>query len=61
MKFIFLNKFAVYLNDTPKRSLFNENNRDFSLGCGVEEPISFAGYLFQDDPNWALVRLMEVI
>jgi L,D-transpeptidase YcbB len=62
MKFIFPNKFAVYLHDTPKRSLFKENNRDFSSGCiRVEEPIRLAVYLLQDDPSWTRERLMETI
>ena len=62
MKFIFPNKFAVYLHDTPKRSLFKENNRDFSSGCiRVEEPISLAVYLLQDDPSWTRERLIEAI
>ncbi len=62
MKFIFPNKFAVYLHDTPKRSLFKKNNRDFSSGCiRVEEPISLAVYLLQDDPSWTRERLMQAI
>ena len=62
IKFIFPNKFAVYLHDTPKRFLFKENSRDFSSGCiRVEEPISLAIYLLQDDPGWTRERLMETI
>ncbi|MBW2603688.1 MAG: L,D-transpeptidase family protein [Deltaproteobacteria bacterium] len=62
MKFIFPNKFAVYLHDTPKRSLFKETNRDFSSGCiRVEEPISLAVYLLQDDPSWTREGLLEAI
>ena len=62
MKFIFPNKFAVYLHDTPNRSLFKKNNRDFSSGCiRVEEPFSLAAYLLQDDPSWTRERLMETI
>lgn len=62
IKFIFPNKFAVYLHDTPKRFLFKENNRDFSSGCiRVEDPISLAAYLLQDDPSWTRKRLMETI
>ncbi len=62
MKFIFPNKFSVYLHDTPKRSLFKENDRGFSSGCiRVEEPISLAVYLLQDDPSWTREKLMEAI
>ena len=62
MKFIFPNKFAVYLHDTPKRSLFKKNNRDFSSGCiRVEEPINLAVYLLQDDPSWTREKLIKAI
>ena len=33
IKFLFPNKHAVYLHDTPSRSLFNKNRRAFSHGC----------------------------
>ncbi len=62
IKFIIPNKFAVYLHDTPKRSLFKETNRDFSSGCiRVEKPIDLAVYLLQDDPNWTREKLLEAI
>ncbi len=33
VKFLFPNKFAVYMHDTPSKSLFNRNKRAFSHGC----------------------------
>ena len=33
VKFLFPNKHAVYMHDTPSRSLFNKNRRAFSHGC----------------------------
>ena len=33
VKFLFPNKFAVYMHDTPSKSLFNKNKRAFSHGC----------------------------
>ncbi len=33
LKFLFPNKFAVYMHDTPAKSLFNRNKRAFSHGC----------------------------
>jgi len=33
VKFIFPNKYSVYLHDTPSRSLFNRQDRAFSHGC----------------------------
>ena len=33
VKFLFPNKFSVYMHDTPSKSLFNRNKRAFSHGC----------------------------
>ncbi len=33
VKFLFPNKFAVYMHDTPSKSLFGKNKRAFSHGC----------------------------
>lgn len=33
VKFLFPNKFAVYMHDTPNKKLFNRNVRAFSHGC----------------------------
>jgi murein L,D-transpeptidase YcbB/YkuD len=33
IKFLFPNKHAVYMHDTPSKSLFNKNRRAFSHGC----------------------------
>lgn len=33
VKFLFPNKYAVYMHDTPAKSLFNRNKRAFSHGC----------------------------
>jgi len=33
VKFLFPNKFAVYMHDTPSKSLFKRNKRAFSHGC----------------------------
>ncbi len=43
VKFIFPNHHAVYLHDTPARSLFQEAVRAFSHGCmRVADPVGFA-------------------
>ncbi len=48
VKFIFPNKFSVYLHDTPSRSLFSRTGRAFSHGCiRVDKPIEFARKLYQ--------------
>ena len=47
VKFIFPNKFAVYLHDTPSRSLFARAARAFSHGCiRVHKPLELAAKLF---------------
>lgn len=62
IKFIFPNKFSVYLHDTPSRSLFQETKRDFSSGCiRVERPIDLAVYLLGDDKVWTRERIEETI
>ena len=33
VKFLFPNKFSVYMHDTPTKHLFNKNKRAFSHGC----------------------------
>jgi murein L,D-transpeptidase YcbB/YkuD len=49
IKFIFPNRFAVYLHDTPQRSLFNFTQRDFSSGCiRLENARALAAYLLKD-------------
>ncbi len=46
IKFILPNRFAVYLHDTPQRSLFNFTQRDFSSGCiRLENAQALAAYL----------------
>lgn len=62
MKFIFPNKFAVYLHDTPQRSLFEQVQRDFSSGCiRVEDPLALTAFLFKDDPAWRGENLQQII
>ena len=46
VKFLFPNKFKVYMHDTPSRKLFSQQNRAFSHGCiRVEKPLEFASIL----------------
>jgi L,D-transpeptidase YcbB len=53
IKFMFPNRYDVYLHDTPSRNLFNETQRDFSHGCiRVEKPIALATYLMKQNGRW---------
>ncbi|WP_407493528.1 murein L,D-transpeptidase [Pseudooceanicola sp. MF1-13] len=55
VKFMFPNKYNIYLHDTPAKSLFQRDVRAFSHGCiRLQEPFDFAYALlsFQtDDPE----------
>lgn len=45
IKFMFPNKFNVYLHDTPSKELFAKVRRDSSSGCiRVEKPVDLTGY-----------------
>jgi murein L,D-transpeptidase YcbB/YkuD len=51
VKFMFPNKHAVYLHDTPSKYLFGQAERAFSHGCiRVENPYEFAELLL--GPDW---------
>ncbi len=61
IKFMFPNKHAVYLHDTPSKSLFGRAERAFSSGCiRVENPYDFAVLLLKDD-RWSKDRILEVV
>ncbi|OWU83758.1 peptidoglycan-binding protein [Oceanicola sp. 22II-s10i] len=43
VKFMFPNKYNIYLHDTPSKSLFDREARDFSHGCiRLADPFDFA-------------------
>lgn len=53
VKFLFPNKHAVYLHDTPVKSLFNASVRTFSHGCmRVRNPLDFAEAILKQDKAW---------
>lgn len=57
IKFMFPNEYAVYLHDTPSKSLFSRAERTFSSGCvRVENPFEFAGQLLGPD-GWDADRV----
>jgi L,D-transpeptidase YcbB len=54
VKFMFPNKFSVYLHDTPSRELFGRDARAFSSGCiRLEAPLDLAELLLADQRAWA--------
>jgi murein L,D-transpeptidase YcbB/YkuD len=62
IKFMFLNKYHVYLHDTPARPLFEETQRDFSHGCiRIQHPIELAVYLLRNNPRWDREALLAAL
>ncbi len=61
VKFIFPNKYMVYLHDTPSKGLFARAERAFSHGCiRTQNPFDLAVHLF-DDQGWDRDRIDQVI
>ncbi len=62
IKFMFPNKFDVYLHDTPEKWLFSRAARDFSSGCiRVAKPIELAEHLLRDRPEWNREKILSAI
>lgn len=54
VKFMFPNRHAVYLHDTPSKALFSRTSRAFSAGCiRVKNPLELARILLDDPENWS--------
>ncbi len=61
IKFIFPNKFNVYIHDTPSKSLFNRDTRYFSHGCvRVQHPTKLAAILLKAQ-GWSEGRIKNQI
>ncbi len=63
MKFVFPNKYSVYLHDTPARTLFSEQHRFFSHGCiRVYTPEKLAHFILRDNADgWNQDKISETI
>ena len=62
LKFMFPNRFAVYLHDTPNHDLFDRRQRDFSSGCiRVEAPLALAQFVLAGDQRWGREALASAI
>jgi len=62
IKFIFPNKYFIYLHDTPSRSLYGRKDRAFSSGCiRVEKNIELAQLLLNDPVKWNRGSIQKLI
>jgi murein L,D-transpeptidase YcbB/YkuD len=62
IKFMFPNPYAVYLHDTPSKSLFQKDYRAYSHGCmRVMNPWDFATALLSHDPNVSAESLKKLV
>jgi len=62
VKFIFPNKYAVYLHDTPSRGLFNQQDRAFSHGCiRTESKWELMMSLMDDKVVWNMDKINEIL
>lgn len=61
VKFMFPNKYNVYLHDTPSRELFARADRTFSSGCiRLERPMDLAAYLLGDQ-GWTRPQVLNAV
>jgi murein L,D-transpeptidase YcbB/YkuD len=61
VKFMFPNKYMVYLHDTPSKGLFARSERTFSSGCiRTENPFELAELLLKDQ-GWDRGRIDQVL
>jgi len=62
VKFMFPNKYAVYLHDTPSRGLFNRQDRAFSHGCiRTEDKWGLMMSLMDDPAVWNMDKINEIL
>ncbi len=53
LKFMFPNRFNIYLHDTPSRKLFDQPVRTLSHGCvRVEDPVQLAEFALDGQDGW---------
>ena len=62
IKFMFPNKYNVYLHDTPSQELFDRAVGTFSSGCiRVAKPVELAEYLLKGNGEWSRKTILEAI
>jgi len=62
IKFVFPNRFDVYLHGTPARDLLSKSRRDFSHGCiRVADPAALAAWVLRGNPEWNSERIRSAM
>jgi murein L,D-transpeptidase YcbB/YkuD len=62
IKFVFPNRYDVYMHGTPATELFSKTRRDFSHGCiRVEDPERLAQWALTGTPGWTPQRIRAAI
>jgi len=62
IKFVFPNRHAVYLHDTPHTSIFHHKIRTSSSGCvRVQHPYRLAALLLDDSAHWGEQQIRQAI
>ncbi len=62
VKFMFPNRFSVYLHDTPAHALFQQSKRTLSHGCvRVERPVDLANYVLNGQQDWDEQKIREAM
>jgi len=62
VKFMFPNRFSVYLHDTPSRHLFNQSVRMTSSGCvRVDKPFDLAERILDEPERWNVAALKALV
>lgn len=62
VKFMFPNRYSVYMHDTPAKRLFQRVRRDFSHGCiRVEDPVRLAEFVLRDRSGWSNKRIQQAL
>ncbi len=62
MKFLFPNAYAIYLHDSPSKSLFESEYRALSHGCiNMNKAKELALLLLKDEPNWPVEHIENIL
>ena len=62
IKFMFPNRFSVYLHDTNSRGLFARDERALSHGCvRVDQPFKLAEVILGRDRGWSEARIARMV